>query len=134
MNLQGAGLLDDVALAQITQDVADMLQDSDTRTAVTIEAAGGQTVNAASGIVTTASSQIATTGWLSTLSLREVEAHPNTYQMGDVVLLVPVASVTTAPTVGNVFWVTSNSIRHNVLTVEKDALALHYVLVGRRTE
>lgn len=131
MNHIGAGTFDSVMLASIRADVLALTQDPTTAVTAIIETPGAASFDPRTGLSAPALTQDTTTGWLSDLTLREVEESGGKYQVGDRRLLVPPDDLTTDPVVGSTFRIAST--RYAVLSAVTDPLSAMWTLIGRRT-
>lgn len=131
MNLVGSGTLGRAVISSLTAEVRGLITDSDTTTAVVLFTPGSSTMDPASGLITEEGDSDAVSGYLSPLTLRQVEQSAGAYQVGDVRLLVMAADLTRAPTVDSVFR--AGSTRYSILTVVRDPLGVFYELIGRST-
>lgn len=131
MNHLGAGTFDSVMLASIRADVLALSQDATTATDVEISTPSGTAFDPRTGISAPIATQDTTTGWLSDLTLREVEQSGGAYQVGDRRLVVPPDDLSADPVVGSYFR--AGSIRYAVLSVIADPVSASWTLVGRKT-
>lgn len=130
MNHIGAGGIDGGMLTRMRADVRDLLHDADQSVTAIVATPTSSDTDPASGHVVAAEVQDTVTGYLSDLAFREAAADPRV-QVGDRVLSVLAADLTTTPTIATTVRV--GDVRHAVVRMSSDPLGIYYDLVLRRT-
>lgn len=115
--------------AQITSDMQHLIEDAQIGSSVTVKTPTGVAFAAATGTSTLTLTANTITATLQALSQREIATSGGIYQEGDRLMRVLASRLSTAPTVDS--QVVSGSDTYQAITVELDALGIHYVLVLR---
>lgn len=129
MNHIGTGLIDDVTLAQLVQDIGDILTDPDTATSVVWRGAAARAYDPGSGMVAYTEASTTILGWLSDIELDQRDVAQGA-QLGDVRLLVRASDFSSAPTTSAQFR--ANDTDYRVYHVTRGPLSTHYVIRAHR--
>ena len=126
----GLGLLRRYDVLDIKAKLDAIIGDPATATSVDVLVTLSQTFDAAAGTTAAATVTSPLEGYLSPLATSQAT---EPYQVGDVVLLIPAASVVGTLDAAATWTTQPAGLVYRVITSTLDALGLHWQLVGRRT-